>query len=616
MVEVVGILEMQGRGGQVMPEGKSQVGLVAIAPEDLKGAPFGMKVVVEILTPPDAPNARGKVVEVLGDPMRPDVAMEGIIRMHGLSQSFPAEVLAEAEAAPTELSSEMIAEELATGRQDLRTLKTMTIDGLDARDLDDAISIESLPEGGWRLWVHIADVSYYVREGSALDTEAQLRGNSVYLADRVLPMLPPALSNGICSLNPDADRLAMTVVIDFDRQGSLVDGDIFESIIRSDLRANYEDVKLCLEQDAPQPGYENFMTELRLMSELAHIFSDKADIRGALEFNFPETKVVLDSEGAVTNIYPYPVSFANELIEQFMIAANRFVGQKFRELSLPFLYRVHDNPDSEKLERFRQLLRMQGKKIKLSDSPSPHELASVLKDIAEMPGSEALQSLLLRSLAKAIYSADPIGHFGLALKDYSHFTSPIRRYPDLFIHRVIRGFLRGEMRLEAWRALAPQIAEQCSKTERTAIMAERDSVDQKVAEYYAERIGEVYEGQITGFVGGGMFVQLPSSAEGMIPFRSMDDYYSYDEVNMTVRGRSKQRLFRIGDRFEVQIASVDVVRRRVDLSMVDEKKSGRIDLSVRSKSRGKSAKPESGRGRKSESSAPVKPTTKKKGKRK
>ncbi len=577
MAEIVGILEMAGRGGQVLPDGKRSVGLVAIAPADLNGAPFGMKVVVELLTPEDAVEPRGKVIEVLGDPARPDVAMEGIIRMHGLSQVFPPEVLAEAERVPSVLTDQMIASELAAGRQDLRGLKTITIDGLDARDLDDAISIERL-DGGYRLWVHIADVSYYVTEGSALDREARERGNSVYLADRVLPMLPPALSNGICSLNPQVDRLAMTCSLDFDARGEVVDGDLFESLIRSDLRANYGDVWSSLEKQQPEPGYEDFMPELLLMQELASILEGRAEQRGALEFNFPETKIEMNADGTVKDIHAYPTSFANEIIEQFMIAANRFVGQKFREFKMPFLYRVHDYPDPEKLEKFRVLLRMQGKKIKISDQPTPKELAAILQSISEMPGSEALQSLLLRSLAKAAYSAEPIGHFGLALRDYSHFTSPIRRYPDLFIHRVIRGFLRDEVKIKTWTREAPDVAEHCSATERTAIAAERDSVDQKAAEYYAERLGEIYDGEITGFVGGGMFIMLPSTVEGMVPFRNLGDYYAYDEVTMTAIGRSKHRVFKIGDKMPVQIARVDVLKRQIDLSLVDERAAGRIDL--------------------------------------
>lgn len=574
MSQYVGILEEEGRGGLVRAKGQPDMEAIHIAAADLKGAPYGMMVAVELINDSSAEVLRGKIAEVLGDPYRPDVAMESIIRQHGLSETFPKEVVAEAETMPAALAPELIEHELALGRRDLRDLKTMTIDGLDARDLDDAISVRAEEDGRVRLWVHIADVSYYVKEGSPLDREAYKRGTSVYLADRVLPMLPPQLSNGICSLNPSQDRFAMTCEMLFDREGSQIDGDIYESLIRSDLRANYEDVRKSLEGEIAE-GYEDFMPELQVMEKLAKILSDLADKRGALDFEFPETKVEIDADGKVTGIHPYPTSFANEIIEQFMISANRYVAKTFTDLALPFLYRVHDWPDPDKLEQVRQILRMQGGKIRLSAKPKPTEMAAALKDLSQMPGSQALQNLLLRSLAKAIYSAQPLGHYGLALHDYTHFTSPIRRYPDLFIHRVIRGYLRDEMKLKRWRSIAPEVADQTSLCERVSIEAERDSVDQKVVEYYAEHLGEVYEGQVTGFVPSGMFVMLPSSAEGMIPFRNMMDYYYYDEVLMQARGRAFGGLFRLGDRFEVRIARADVVNRQLDLALVDEVAAGK-----------------------------------------
>lgn len=575
MSQFVGILQEEGRGGVVLPQGQPDMGAIHIAAADLKGAPYGMLVVIDLISPPDAEILRGTIAEVLGDPGRPDVAMEAIIRQHGLSEKFPEAVLAEAEKMPKSLSPELLKSEISLGRRDLRELKTMTIDGLDARDLDDAVSIKAEGNEGFRLWVHIADVTYYVKEDSPLDREAYHRGTSVYLADRVLPMLPPQLSNGICSLNPGQDRLAMTCEMVFDKNGEQVDGDIYESVIRSDLRANYEDVKRSLEGDIPA-DYAVFGFELQLMERLAKLLESNAEQRGALEFDFPETKVEMDNDGKVKDIYPYPVSFANEIIEQFMIAANRFVARTFKNLGLPFMYRVHDYPDPEKLERFKEALRMQGKKIRLSPAPQPAELASVLEDLEAMPGSQALQNLLLRSLAKAVYAAQPLGHYGLALKDYAHFTSPIRRYPDLFIHRVIRGYLRADGDYGRWRQKAPEAAEHCSLCERTAVEAERDSVDQKVVEYYAERLGEVYDAEVTGFVAAGMFVMLPSSAEGMIPFREMDDYYVYDELSMTARGRASGRVFRIGDRLRVRIARADVVLRQLDLVPLNEQEAGRI----------------------------------------
>lgn len=577
-IEIVGILVADGRNGRVIPEGKAtDIRSVTIFPENLNGAPFGMRVVVELTSSPDSPDPLGKIIEVLGDPARPDVAMEGILRTYGLSETFPADVLAEAENVAASLNQEDIDKELKRGRRDLRSLTTITIDGVDARDLDDAISIQKDQDGSYTLYVHIADVTHYVREGSAMDDEALERGNSVYLSDRVIPMLPPKLSNGICSINPGAERFAMTCMLRYDSSGVLIDGDVFESLIISDLRADYDSVKTSLEEE-PAEGYSEYMNELNLMQDLAELLHQQSVNRGALEFDFPETKIEIDAEGNVADVRAAVSSFTNEIIEQFMVASNTFVAKKFTELEMPFIYRIHDLPDTEKLQKFREVLKIVGgKNIRISDKPSPKELSSVLDELKDIPAGKTLETLLLRSLAKAIYSEEPIGHFGLALEDYSHFTAPIRRYSDLFIHRVIKGFLRRQVRKDLWTKAAPEVSKHVSDTERTAVLAERDSVDQKVAEYYSDKIGEIYTGEITGFVGAGMFVILPSTAEGMIPFRTMNDYYVYDELTMTAQGKDKKRLFTVGDKVEVQLARTDVIRRQIDLVLVDEEDSGRID---------------------------------------
>lgn len=584
MQKIIGILEQDGRDGLVNPDGKLvSINALRIPEPYLNGAPFGMKVVVELISSPDSPDPLGKVVEVLGDPARPDVAMEAIMLMYGLSEVFPDDVQAELEYIPSELSEENLDEALKMGRKDLRDLVTITIDGVDARDLDDAISIQKDQDGSYKLYVHIADVAEYVKEGSALDKEALDRGNSVYLADRVIPMLPPKLSNGICSLNPNAPRLAMTCMLQYDSGGTLIDGDVYESVIMSDLRADYDTVKIALEEE-PIPSYEKFMREFHWMQELAKILKGKSQRRGALEFDFPETAIDVDKDGKVLDIYPESNSFVNEIIEQFMVAANSFVAEKFTELELPFIYRVHDNPDEEKLLRFREVLKMVGDRdVKMPKDPKPKDIKKILNKIKELPAEKTLETLLLRSLAKASYSEKPIGHFGLALEDYSHFTAPIRRYSDVFIHRVIKGFLRANMNVKKWKAEAPDVAEHVSDTERIAILAERASTDQKVAEYYADRLGEVYEAEITGFVGAGMFVMLHSTAEGMVPFRTLDDFYVYDERTMTAQGRDKHRLFMMGDKVKVRIARADVVKRQIDLVLVDENSSGRIDRSLSDK---------------------------------
>lgn len=594
MTQIVGILQMAGRGGEVYADGKNDIGTVYIHPGDLNGAPFGMKVVVELTSPIDAENHTGKIIEVLGDPSRPDVAMQGIIRMHGLSEEFPDEVIAQAKQVPSTLDEDTIASEINRGRTDLRYLKTITIDGIDARDLDDAISIETL-DNGWRLWIHIADVAEYVKENTPMDVEALARGNSVYLADRVLPMLPPQLSNGICSINPGVDRFSMTACIDFDKEGLVIDGDIMEAVIKSDLRANYDDILKTIETETAVEGYEDMLPEIFMMRDLAQVLEKNSEGRGALEFDFPETKIVMGKDGEVVDIYPERQTFANELIEQFMIVANRFVAKKFSDLELPFLYRVHEAPNQEKLDIFRSLVKRQGVNVKISHDPQPKELADLLLALRDMPGAESLQTLLLRSLAKAEYLADPIGHYGLALHDYSHFTAPIRRYSDLFIHRVIKGFLRADSNIKVWQEKAKAVALQCSLRERVAIAAERDSVDQKIAEYYAKRIGEVYDAEVTGFVGAGMFVRLPSSAEGMVPFRTMNDFYVYDEVTMTAQGKGSKRVFRIGDHFQVQVVRVDTVKRQVDFEVVDEEKAGVVDMAFQQASHKEKKALQSGR---------------------
>ena len=577
-IQIVGILEQDGRNGRVVPDGKAtDIRVVTILPDKLNGAPFGMRVVVQLISSPDSPDPLGEVVEVLGDPARPDVAMEGIIRMYGLSETFPKDVQAQADKLPTDLSQADIDKELRLGRRDLRNLRTVTIDGVDAKDLDDAISIQKDQDGSYTLYVHIADVAHYVTAGSAIDQEALERGNSVYLADRVIPMLPPKLSNSICSINPGAERLTLTCMLQYDSSGTLIDGDIYESIIVSDLRADYESVRISLEEEVV-PGYEGFMSEFNMMADLAKMLDRESVRRGALQFEFPETHVEVDKDGLVVDIRASEISFSNEIIEQFMVAANSFVAEKFTQMELPFIYRIHDTPDTEKLQKFRDVLKIVGGiHDRIPESPTPRDISRIIENLKEVRGGKTLETLLLRSLAKAIYSDNPIGHFGLALDDYSHFTAPIRRYSDLFIHRVIKGFLRRNMKVKEWTVQAPEVSDHVSATERTAILAERASVDQKVAEYYADRIGEVYTGEITGFVGAGMFVMLPSTAEGMIPFRTMDDYYIYDELTMTAQGRDKKRLFTMGDKVEVQIARADVIRRQIDLVLVDEQASGRID---------------------------------------
>ncbi len=568
MTSFVGILEEAHRGGMVRTTGKENVGDIFIPENKLNGAPFGMLVLVEVAGEPPFMNPQGSITEVIGDPARPDVAMTGIIREYNLYEKFSPEELAEAEKIPSELSEETIAEELARGRKDLRTLRTMTIDGKDAKDLDDAISIMPLPDHGYRLWVHIADVCHYIKEDSILDKAARLRGNSVYLADRVLPMLPPHISNGICSLNPQKNRLVLTCMLDYNALGVVTRGEVFEAIIKSDLRANYEDVYSALFHNEVPENYRDMLNELILMRELAELLKRNREAKGSLNFEFPETKVIMNTDGTVADIQAYPINEANGIIEEFMIAANVFVGKQYSQLGAPFLYRVHEKPDPLKMGRFLDLARIAGIKVKGFKTNDTLAVAKMLDKVNDSPLGPALSQLLLQSLAKARYDAQPLGHFGLAEEFYSHFTAPIRRYPDVFIHRVIKGYLSGKLHLKRWKAKAPVVAEQTSISERNAMYAEYASVDQKVAEYMKQHIGESFSGMIVSMMPAGVFVRLPNTVEGMLPFRLMDDYYEYDELRMQAVGSRNGRTLKIGQEIEVLVARADTETRQVDFAPI------------------------------------------------
>ncbi len=599
MQQLVGILQQAGTDGLLKLDAFDAVlgREIHIPANALNGAPFGMKVVAELLSPPtETRMARAKIIEVLGDPARPDVAITAIIRRYGISERFPEAVLAEAEEFPLNPEKDAVAAEIASGRSDLRTWRCFTIDGADAKDLDDAVSIEHLPGGRFRLGVHIADVSHYVREGSALDIEAQKRGNSVYLVDRVVPMLPPRLSNGLCSLNPGHDRLTLSVIMNFNAEGIIDKGEIVRSVIHSKARTTYEEVREALETgNVLADRYPGFLEDLQAMRVLADKLSALRSARGALEFEFPETRVELDETGRPLSIAPYPLSFANELIESFMIAANEFVARELQTLQLPGVYRVHELPDREKLERFTNLAKTQGIKLRFRSAPRPIDLAGALEQIKHEPAAHTLSQLLLRSLAKARYAPENLGHFGLASENYLHFTSPIRRYPDLFVHRVITGLLTDNIHRKRWQAASEHVAENSSETERAADQAERDTVGQKATEYMAERIGEMFSGFVAGFNNAGIFVQLENTVEGMIPYRDLDQYYIYDENKLTASTRDGLSSFHLGDPVRVQVARADTVTRQIDFALLEApaiNSHPRVPMAVGGKSgRGKGKKP-------------------------
>lgn len=568
--QVIGRLVQNGEGGDVYPDQafrETNFGVIHIDKNHLNGAPFKMTVVCEVLNPDNTNrDFRGKIVEVLGDMGNNDVRMLSVLRQYGLSQTFPDDVIEEVKDLPVNPDPGMVEALIDEGRRDLRDLLTITIDGEDAKDLDDAISIKKLQNGNYKLYVHIADVSNYVREKTALDDEAMLRGTSVYLVDRVIPMLPPKLSNGLCSLNPNVDRLTMTAEMYVDSEGNTYDGDVYESVIRSDRRMSYNEVYRILteEKDTDEEEYGPIVPMLREMKILADILKRMRDGRGAINFDFPETDVILDEDGNPTDVMPHPITFANGIIEQFMICANEFVAEKFCKMNYPFVYRIHEDPDPIKLARFSRIARSFGATGKLSGDVEPLDIVEFMDTIKDDSAKPMLDQVLLRSMAKACYSERNLGHFGLASKFYCHFTSPIRRYPDLYIHRIIKSYLHNEDKKKHFGGLVANVSDHSSEMERNSVDAERASTNIKVCEYMSKRIGERYEGYITSIIASGVFVMLDSTIEGFVPFRTMADHYIFDERMYRAVGARGGLKLTIGMKVKIVVAAVDTDAAKID----------------------------------------------------
>lgn len=577
--QCVGILYQKDRDGYVEPDpgyDLRQYGKIWIPNRFLNGAPFGMKVVCEIINPQDTgADYYGKVVEVIGDPMRHDVAILSIMRQFGLRESFPEDVLKEADAIVSELTQEMIQNEIDRGRVDLRSLETITIDGEDAKDLDDAISIEVLPEKRYRLYVHIADVNHYVSDLSELDTEARLRGTSVYLADRVIPMLPPRLSNGICSLNPGTPRFTLTAEMNVNAKGQILSGNIYESIIQSDARTSYLQIQELL--DGKKESGEAFLLPMaEKMRELTDILIEKREKRGSLQFSFPETHVSLDEKGEPVDVYAYPIYYSNRMIEEFMILCNEFIANHFFAKKYPFIFRVHEPPDPQKIQAFFEVSERFGVRSDIRGEITPVTISAILENIKEEPFYPPLSQLLLRSLTKAEYRKENLGHFGLASSCYCHFTSPIRRYPDLYIHRIIKAYLGKKRKKTYFSNFVKEISFHSSEMERNAADAQRASVDEKTAEYMSAHVGETFEGIVSGVIRSGLFVRLDNTVEGMVPFFSLDGYYIYDEKKLEAKNRQSGEVFRIGDPVTVQLARVDRQTRNIDFILPGRQKKERL----------------------------------------
>ncbi len=571
---IVGTFEAGSKGyGFVVADDKKIAKDIFISRENTKGAVTGHKVVVEITDyGEDRRNPEGKVIEILGHINDPGVDILSVIRRYELAVEFPEEVYAEIEHLGTE-----VAEADKKSREDLRDLLTITIDGADAKDLDDAVSLKRLGNGNFELGVHIADVSHYVRENTALDKEAYARGTSVYLVDRVIPMLPHKLSNGICSLNPHVDRLALSCLMEVNGRGEVVSHRILESIINSDYRMTYTAVREILEDGTPAllEQYAEILPMLEDMEELRQILGEKRRKRGSVNFDLPESKIILDENGKPIDIKPYEKSIATNMIEEFMLVCNETIAENSFWQEMPFMYRSHQEPDEDKLEKMEQFLRGFGYYLRKKDGEiHPRELQKVLQKAEETDEERIITRMVLRSMMQARYTAENGGHFGLAAKYYCHFTSPIRRYPDLEIHRMIKKMLHGELDEKAsayYRRKMPDWAKHCSKQERVAEDAERDTDALKKVEFMEDKVGQIYEGIISGVTNWGIYVELPNTIEGMVALSQMDDdYYEFDEKKMLVFGKRTKKSYRLGDKVVVSVAKVDRMMGTIDFVFEEE----------------------------------------------
>lgn len=569
--EIVGTFQESAGFGFVVPDNQRFLRDIFIQKENFLGARNQDKVVVEIRdygTRKRSPE--GKVIQVLGNSEEKGIDVLSVAKSCGLPMEFPEKVLNQAERIRESLN-----EGDFYGRLDLRDVPMVTIDGEDAKDLDDAVSLSK--EGNlFHLGVHIADVSNYVQYSSTLDREALKRGTSVYLVDRVIPMLPKKLSNGICSLNAGEDRLALSCLMDIDEKGKVVSHGIAETVIHVNERMTYTDVKKILRKEDQQLAerYREFLPMFFQMEELSALLRKRRKKRGAIDFDFPESKIELDENGKPVRIYPYEQNVATRIIEDFMLAANETVAQEYAQAGIPFVYRTHDTPDMEKMEPVLELVHRAGVKVKKSkEEIRPKEVQKILKELEGKDSEDFFSRLILRSMKQAKYTTECTGHFGLAARYYCHFTSPIRRYPDLQIHRIIKENLRGKMteaKMSHYEEILDEVARQSSAMERRAEEAERETVKMKKAEYMESQIGETFEGVISGVTDWGLYVELPNTVEGLVHVNSlMDDYYVYDSAHYTLTGEKKKRSFAIGQKVKVRVAQADARERTVDFVLAD-----------------------------------------------
>ncbi len=568
---VVGVYQQAGNYGFVIPDDMKMSEDVFIPKDAGMHAVDGHKVVVELTDyGSDGKNPAGKIVEILGHKNDPGVDIMSIVKSYEIPVGFPAEVLQEASDRDVEVSPEEIEK-----RHDLRDEVMVTIDGEDAKDLDDAVSV-SKTENGYRLGVHIADVSYYVTEGSALDKEALERGTSVYLVDRVIPMLPHVLSNGICSLNQGENRLALSCIMEMDEKGNVIDHTIEKTVICVDRRMSYNQVQAVLDGDEDAiKEYAELKDMFLLMKELSDRRRELRHKRGSIDFDLPESKILLDEEGNPVEIGVYDRVDSTKIIEEFMLAANETVAQDFEERHIPFLYRTHGTPDAEKIRGLKNLLGAFGYTMHgNADEIQPAEVQAVVEAMKDTPQEKLISTVVLRSMQQAKYTVDNIGHFGLAAEYYSHFTSPIRRYPDLMIHRIISEVLTGEWsakRYHHYESILPAVADRTSKLERRADETEREVDKLKKVQYISDHMGEIFEGSISGVTSWGFYVSLPNTIEGLVPMSALtDDFYEYDEAQYAIIGTRHNRHYTLGDPVRVCAVGFDTMARTIDFDLAED----------------------------------------------
>lgn len=575
VTEVVGTYTESKYFGFVIPDDKKIVNDIFIPKHAANGAVEGHKVVVRLTSYPQGRmSAEGEVVKILGHKNDPGVDILSIIHKYGLPLQFPDEVIEHANRI-----SDTITEKDLQGRRDLRDQMIVTIDGEDAKDLDDAVTVTKLANGHYKLGVHIADVSYYVEEGSPIDREAYERGTSVYLVDRVIPMIPHRLSNGICSLNPKVDRLTISCEMEIDERGEVVSHEIFQSVIRTTERMTYSDVnKILVDKDEElRKKYAPLVPMFELMAELAEILRNKRMKRGAIDFDFKEAKVLVDENGKPYDVVLRERSVAERLIEEFMLVANETVAEHFHWLNVPFIYRVHEDPKPEKLQRFLEFITNFGYVVKgTGNHIHPRALQEILEAVRGEPEEMLISTVMLRSMKQARYDAESLGHYGLSTDFYTHFTSPIRRYPDLIVHRLIRTYLingqMDEQTQQKWAEKLPDIAEHASNMERRAVEAERETDDLKKTEFMEDKIGMEFDGIISSVTNFGLFVELPNTVEGLVHVSYLtDDYYRYDERSYAMIGERTGKVYRIGDQITVRVINVNKDERIVDFEIVGMK---------------------------------------------